>query len=161
MKARHQRLALILGALVALGLIVTLVLVALQDNLSVFYSPTDIKNGKAPQNKVFRVGGLVEAGSLIRQADGLTVRFVVTDMAHQVTVQYRGNSLPDLFREGKGAVAQGKLNEDGIFVAHEVLAKHDENYMPPEVAQALEKAHQEGSGQADAQAIIPAAPVNP
>jgi cytochrome c-type biogenesis protein CcmE len=160
MKARHQRIALLLGGLAALGVIVALVLTALSDNLSVFYAPADIKAGKAPQNKVFRVGGLVEAGSLIRQPDGVSVRFVVTDNLHRITVHYKG-ILPDLFQEGKGAVAQGRLNEEGIFVANEVLAKHDENYMPPEVAQALEKAHREGSGQADAQTVIPASSPQP
>jgi cytochrome c-type biogenesis protein CcmE len=160
MKARHQRIALILGGLAALGLMAAFVFNALQDNLSVFYSPTDIKNGKAPHNKVFRVGGMVEAGSLVRQPDGVSIRFVVTDMTHRVTVQYQGSSLPDLFREGRGAVAQGKLADNGIFIAREVLAKHDENYMPPEVAQALEKAHQEGVRDPDARTIIPAAPGN-
>ncbi len=141
MKARHKRIALILGALAALGLIAAFVLNALNDNLAFFYSPTDVKDGKAPQNKVFRIGGLVQNGTLTRQPDGVTMAFVVTDTIHDIPVRYKG-ILPDLFQEGKGVVAQGKLGEDGIFTANEVLAKHDENYMPPEAAQALEKAHQ-------------------
>ena len=136
MKARHKRIALILGALAALGLIAAFVLNALNDNLAFFYSPTDVKDGKAPQNKVFRIGGLVQNGTLTRQPDGVTMAFVVTDTIHDIPVRYKG-ILPDLFQEGKGVVAQGKLGEDGIFTANEVLAKHDENYMPPEAAQAL------------------------
>ncbi|MDD3483081.1 cytochrome c maturation protein CcmE [Azovibrio restrictus] len=155
MKARHKRIALILGALAALGLIAAFVLNALNDNLAFFYSPTDVKNGKAPQNKVFRIGGLVQNGTLTRQPDGVTMAFVVTDTIHDIPVRYKG-ILPDLFQEGKGVVAQGKLGEDGIFTANEVLAKHDENYMPPEAAQALEKAHQAGSGNAEAKTVIPA-----
>ncbi|MDR3353152.1 MAG: cytochrome c maturation protein CcmE [Zoogloeaceae bacterium] len=147
MKARHERIALIVGGILALGLITGLVLYALQDNISLFYSPTEVKSGKAPRDRAFRIGGLVEAGSLVRQPDGVSVHFVVTDTVERVTVQYKG-ILPDLFREGKGAVAQGKLTGEDVFVAHEVLAKHDENYMPPEVAQSLEKAHREGVGKA-------------
>jgi cytochrome c-type biogenesis protein CcmE len=143
MKARHQRLLLIAGALAALGLIAFLVFSALNENMAFFYSPTDVKQGKAPQNKLFRIGGLVAAGSLARQADGVTLSFVVTDTVENITVQYKG-ILPDLFSEGKGVVAQGRLNDAGVFVAQEVLAKHDENYMPPEAAQALQKAHEEG-----------------
>ncbi|MDR1350118.1 MAG: cytochrome c maturation protein CcmE [Zoogloeaceae bacterium] len=143
MKARHQRLLLIAAALVALGLIAFFVFSALNANMAFFYSPADVKAGKAPQNKLFRIGGLVEAGSLTWQADGVTVSFVVTDMLERVPVHYKG-ILPDLFSEGKGVVAQGHLNDDGVFVAQEVLAKHDENYMPPEAAQALQKAHEEG-----------------
>ncbi|GHU42110.1 cytochrome c-type biogenesis protein CcmE [Betaproteobacteria bacterium] len=145
MKARHQRLLLIAGALVALGLIAFLVFSALNENVAFFYSPTDVREGKAPKNKLFRVGGLVEPGSLTRQADGVTLSFVVTDNAKNIPVQFKG-ILPDLFSEGKGVVAQGRLNDEGIFVAQEVLAKHDENYMPPEAAQALQKAHDEATG---------------
>ncbi|MCX8145725.1 MAG: cytochrome c maturation protein CcmE [Azovibrio sp.] len=155
MKARHKRIALILGGLAALGLIAAFVLNALNDNLAFFYSPTDVKEGKAPQNRMFRIGGLVEVGSVARQADGVTVRFVVTDTAHHIPVHYKG-ILPDLFQEGKGVVAQGKLGEDGLFTATEVLAKHDENYMPPEAAAALEKAHQAGTGNSAARTVIPA-----
>lgn len=155
MKARHKRIALILGGLAALGLIAAFVLNALNDNMAFFYSPTDVKDGKAPQNKIFRIGGLVQNGSIQRQADGVTIRFVVTDTAHDIPVLYKG-ILPDLFQEGKGVVAQGKLGEDGMFSASEVLAKHDENYMPPEAAAALEKAHQAGTGNPDAKTVIPA-----
>ncbi len=160
MKARHKRIALILGALAALGLIAAFVLNALNDNLAFFYSPTDVKDGKAPQNKVFRIGGLVQNGTLTRQPDGVTMAFVVTDTIHDIPVRYKG-ILPDLFQEGKGVVAQGKLGEDGIFTANEVLAKHDENYMPPEAAQALEKAHQAGYGDAGAKTVIPAGGTEP
>ena len=146
MKARHKRIILILSGLLALGIIAALVLNALNDNMAFFYSPTDVKEGKAPQNKIFRIGGLVQAGSLERQVDGVTMRFIVTDTAHDIPVFYTG-ILPDLFQEGKGVVAQGKLGADGNFTASEVLAKHDENYMPPEAAKALEDAHKAGIGQ--------------
>jgi cytochrome c-type biogenesis protein CcmE len=144
MKARYQRLLLIVGALAALGLITALVFSALNSNMAFFYSPSDIKLGKAPKNKLFRVGGLVEVDSLTRQEDGVTLRFIVTDNVERIPVYYQG-ILPDLFSEGKGVVAQGRLNDEGVFVAQEVLAKHDENYMPPEAAQALQKAHEEGT----------------
>jgi len=157
MKARHKRIALIVGGLAALGLIAALVFNALDDNMAFFHTPTDVQEGKAPQNKVFRIGGLVQKGSLTRQPDGVTLTFVVTDTVHDIPVRYKG-ILPDLFQEGKGVVAQGKLGADGIFTASEVLAKHDENYMPPEAAAALEKAHRAGSGQPDARTVIPAAP---
>lgn len=146
MKARHKRIILILSGLLALGIIAALVLNALNDNMAFFYSPTDVKEGKAPQNKIFRIGGLVQAGSLERQADGVTMRFIVTDTAQDIPVFYKG-ILPDLFQEGKGVVAQGKLGADGNFTASEVLAKHDENYMPPEAAKALNDAHKAGTGQ--------------
>jgi len=136
MKPRHKRLVLIGVGLCGLGVAVALVLNAFQNNLVFFFSPTEVAEKKAPVQKTFRVGGLVEQGSLKREDDGLTVRFVVTDLAHNIPVIYRG-ILPDLFKEGKGVVAQGRLNEDGVFHAHEVLAKHDENYMPPEAADAL------------------------
>ncbi len=143
MKTRHKRLALIAGGLAVLGLIVALVLNAFQSNLVFFFSPTQVAAGEAPKGKAFRVGGLVKDQSLRRDADGVTLRFVITDIENDVTVAYKG-ILPDLFREGKGAVAQGKLGDDGLFVASEVLAKHDENYMPPEAAQALGDAHARG-----------------
>ncbi|MBS1227113.1 MAG: CcmE/CycJ protein [Proteobacteria bacterium] len=136
MKTRHKRIALIVGGLVILGVVVALVLNAFQSNLVFFFSPTQVAAGEAPRGKSFRVGGLVKAGSIVRESDGVTLRFVMTDMEKEMTVAYKG-ILPDLFREGKGAVAQGKLADDGIFVASEVLAKHDENYMPPEAAKAL------------------------
>ena len=140
MKSRHQRIALILGGLAILGLIVALVLNAFQSNLVFFFSPTQVIAGEAPKGKPFRIGGMVKEGSLERQSDGITLRFVITDTEQDLTVSYRG-ILPDLFTEGKGAVAQGQLDEQGVFVASEVLAKHDENYMPPEAAQAVGDAH--------------------
>ncbi|MDR3157906.1 MAG: cytochrome c maturation protein CcmE [Zoogloeaceae bacterium] len=156
MKTRHQRLLLIAAALAALALIVALVFSALKENVAFFYSPADIKANKAPKNKLFRVGGQVEVGSLKRQEDGVTVRFIVTDGIECVPVQYK-DVLPDLFSEGKGVVAQGRLNDDGVFVAQEVLAKHDENYMPPEAAQALQNAHAEGIGRSRNRCRIPGA----
>ena len=140
MKTRHKRIALIVGGLVILGAVVALVLNAFQSNLVFFFSPTQVAAGEAPKGKPFRVGGMVKEGSIRREADGVTLRFVVTDTEKDLAVAYRG-ILPDLFKEGKGAVAQGKLGEDGVFVATEVLAKHDENYMPPEAAQAVGDAH--------------------
>ena len=140
MKTRHKRIALIVGGLVILGAVVALVLNAFQSNLVFFFSPTQVAAGEAPKGKPFRVGGMVKEGSIRREADGVTLRFVVTDTEKDLAVAYRG-ILPDLFKEGKGAVAQGKLGEDGVFVASEVLAKHDENYTPPEAAQAVGDAH--------------------
>ncbi len=140
MKTRHQRIALILGGLTILGLIVALVLNAFQSNLVFFFSPTQVIAGEAPKSKPFRIGGMVKEGSLERRSDGITLRFVITDTEQDLAVSYHG-ILPDLFKEGKGAVAQGQLDEQGIFVASEVLAKHDENYMPPEAAQAVGDAH--------------------
>ena len=128
MKSRHERLALILGGVAVLAIAATLVLSAFQENLVFFYSPTQVANKEAPQGKSFRIGGLVEQGSLKRGSDGLTVTFNVTDTAKVIPVTYSG-ILPDLFKEGKGVVAQGRLQPDGTFKAHEVLAKHDENYM--------------------------------
>ena len=139
MKPRHKRFAFIGLGLVVLGIATILVLNAFQSNLVFFFTPTQVVNGEVPQGRSFRIGGMVEDGSLVRENDGLTVRFIVTDTAKRVPVTYKG-ILPDLFKEGKGAVAQGKLAGDGTFVASEVLAKHDENYMPPEAAAALAKA---------------------
>ncbi len=139
MKPRHKRMALIVGALAGLGIAVALVLSAFQENLVFFYSPTQVANKEAPVGKAFRIGGLVEQGSLKRGSDGLTVNFNVTDTAKVIPVTYSG-ILPDLFKEGKGVVAQGRLGPDGTFRAQEVLAKHDENYMPPEAAHAVEQA---------------------
>jgi len=146
MKARQKRLGFVVLGLLALGIITALVLNALKGNLSYFFSPTEVVEGKAPDNHVFRLGGLVVAGSLERGNQDLSVRFLVTDNAHNVPVTYTG-ILPDLFKEGQGVIAQGKMDADGVFMADEVLAKHDENYMPPEVAEALDKAHQEGIAQ--------------
>ncbi|MGH8762234.1 MAG: cytochrome c maturation protein CcmE [Nitrosospira sp.] len=138
MKPRHKKLAIIASSVTALGVASVLVLNAFQSNLVFFFSPTQVAANEAPVGKSFRIGGLVEEGSVKRQSDGVTVNFVVTDTAKVIPVVYTG-ILPDLFKEGKGVVAQGKLN-DGIFRADEVLAKHDENYMPPEAATALEQA---------------------
>lgn len=140
MKSRHKKLALIGGALAVIGIIAALVLNALNSNIALYISPTDVAAGKAPQGKLFRIGGLVKEGSLNREADGVTIRFIVTDTDKDLTVNYKG-ILPDLFKEGKGVVAQGRLNDGGVFVATEVLAKHDENYMPPEAAKAVGDAH--------------------
>jgi cytochrome c-type biogenesis protein CcmE len=136
MKPRHKKLALIGAGLAGLGIATALVLNAIQSNLVFFFSPTQVAAREAPVQKTFRVGGLVEQGSLKREDDGLTVRFVVTDLAHNIPVVYTG-ILPDLFKEGKGVVAQGRLGAEGVFHADQVLAKHDENYMPPEAADAL------------------------
>lgn len=141
MKARHKRAALIVGGVAVLGLAAWMVLGAFQQNLVFFFSPTDVIEGRAPQGRSFRIGGMVEVGSIKRQADGLTVGFVVTDTAKSIPVRYKG-ILPDLFKEGKGVVAQGKIGPDGLFIADEVLAKHDENYMPPEAQAAVDKANQ-------------------
>lgn len=140
MKPRHKRIAMLAGGVVALGVAAALVLGAFQKNLVFFFSPSQVAANEAPQGRTFRVGGLVAPGSVKRQADGVTVQFVVTDTAKNITVVYRG-ILPDLFREGKGVVTQGRLGPDGVFRASEVLAKHDENYMPPEAAEALKQAH--------------------
>ena len=141
MKTRHKRIALIVGGLAVLGLVVALVLNAFQSNLVFFFSPTQVAAGEAPKGKSFRIGGLVKEGTIKREADGVTLRFVMTDTERDMIVAYKG-ILPDLFKEGKGAVAQGKLGEDGVFVASEVLAKHDENYMPPEAIKAVGDAQQ-------------------
>jgi len=140
MKPRHKRVALIVAGLAILGIAATLVLSAFRSNLVFFFTPTQVVEHEAPQGRNFRIGGLVEKGSVQRQPDGVTVRFVVTDTAKSVPVAFTG-ILPDLFKEGKGVVAQGKLGADGVFLASEVLAKHDENYMPPEAADAVERAN--------------------
>jgi cytochrome c-type biogenesis protein CcmE len=139
MKPRHRKLALIVLVVAVLGAAVALVLNAFNSNLVFFFSPTQVANGEAPTSRAFRIGGLVEAGSIRREADGLTTRFVVTDTAKSMPVSYTG-ILPDLFKEGKGVVAEGRLGADGLFAATQVLAKHDENYMPPEAASAIEQA---------------------
>lgn len=140
---RKQKLLIILFMVGGIALAITLMLVALKENINLFYTPTQISTGEAPLNHSIRAGGMVVEGSVQRAENELAVRFDVTDGAHQVTIEYAG-ILPDLFREGKGIVAMGQLNAAGLFVASEVLAKHDENYMPPEVASALEKAHKNG-----------------
>jgi cytochrome c-type biogenesis protein CcmE len=139
MKPRQKRLAMIAGGLVALGVAAAFVLAAFRENLVFFFTPSQVEAKEVPQGRPFRIGGLVVPGTLKRQTDGLTVQFVVTDTAKNVPVVYRG-ILPDLFREGKGVVTQGKLGGDGIFYASEVLAKHDENYMPPAAADAIKQA---------------------
>jgi cytochrome c-type biogenesis protein CcmE len=138
MKPRHKRIAIVVGVLAMVGGAAGLVLNAFQSNLVFFYSPTQVAAQEAPVAKTFRLGGLVEVGSVKR--DGLNVNFVVTDTVKTTPVRYAG-ILPDLFKEGKGVVAQGQLR-DGVFEAREVLAKHDENYMPPEAAEALKRASQ-------------------
>ena len=140
MTPRRKRVWLVGGVLASTAIAVALVVNAFRSNMVFFYSPTDVLAEQAPKLKTFRLGGLVEAGSVVRQADGVTVRFMVTDTAKRIPVEYRG-ILPDLFKEGKGVVTQGKLEADGVFRAQEVLAKHDENYMPPEAADALERAN--------------------
>ena len=138
MKPRHRRVALIVTGVAGLCIAVVLVLQAFNENLVFFFTPTQVAANEVPAQRSFRVGGMVEKGSVKRQADGVTVQFVVTDTAKSIPVTYKG-VLPDLFKEGKGVVAQGRL-ENGAFVASEVLAKHDENYMPPEAADAVKRA---------------------
>ena len=138
MKPRHKRWALILGGVAVLGTATALVLAAFNRNLVFFFTPTQVAANEAPLGRTFRIGGMVQAGSVKRA--GVEVRFVVTDTEKSLPVVYRGQ-LPDLFREGKMVVAQGQLTADGTFHAREVLAKHDENYMPPEAKEAVEKAH--------------------
>ena len=141
MTPRQKRLTLIVGILAAVGVATALVLNAFNSNLVFFYSPSQVAAHEAPEGRPFRVGGMVTVGSVKR--DGVDVVFTVTDLVKSMQVHYRG-SLPDLFKEGKGVVAQGKLGSDGVFTAQEVLAKHDENYMPPEAAAALKKAAEHG-----------------
>ncbi|MCU7905542.1 MAG: cytochrome c maturation protein CcmE [Candidatus Thiodiazotropha sp. (ex Epidulcina cf. delphinae)] len=148
---RKKRLILI-GLMVAgVGVAAWLTLNAFSDNLMYFFSPSEVAEGKAPTAHPFRIGGLVETNSVKRKSDGLTSAFSVTDNAEAVTVEYTG-ILPDLFREGQGIVAMGQLNQDGIFIASEVLAKHDENYMPPEVADSLKTAHDKAVNKTQSQA---------
>lgn len=142
MKPRHKRVAIIVAALAGLGVAAGLVLNALQSNVAFFFTPTQVVAGEAPKNRAFRIGGMVREGSVKR--DQMTVHFVVTDTAKDVRVSYTG-ILPDLFKEGKGAVVQGKLSSDGEFQATEVLAKHDENYMPPEAQHAVDQAAKAGN----------------
>ena len=139
MKRRHKRIAFILAGLVGLGIASYFVASAFRKNLVFFFSPTQVAAKEAPINRTFRIGGLVQNGTLKRENDGLTVRFIVTDTANSVPVVYKG-ILPDLFKEGRGCVAQGKVGQDGVFYAETVLAKHDENYMPPEAGSAIDKA---------------------
>ena len=144
MTPRQKRFSLIIGGIVVLALAAGFVLNAFQSNLVFFFTPTQVAQGEAPKNKVFRVGGMVKEGSVKR--DQALIEFVVTDTARDIPVRYSG-LLPDLFKEGKGVVAQGRLDDQGLFVASEVLAKHDENYMPPEAQHALDKATAAKAGQ--------------
>lgn len=139
MKRRHKRIGIIIVALAGLSVATYLVASAFRNNLVFFFSPTQVAAKEAPVNRTFRIGGLVEEGTLKRENDGLTVRFTVTDTAASIPVVYKG-ILPDLFKEGRGCVAQGRIGADGVFQADEVLAKHDENYMPPEAGEAIDKA---------------------
>jgi cytochrome c-type biogenesis protein CcmE len=139
LKPRTKRAIWIASGLAGLGIAAALVLNAFQSNLVFFFTPSQVAAHEAPRDRAFRIGGLVEAGSVVREQDALTVRFRVTDTAKTIPVVFTGH-LPDLFREGKGVVAQGRMSADGSFHASEVLAKHDENYMPPEAAEALRKA---------------------
>jgi len=138
MKRRHKRIIFICCSLVALGLATWLVLGAFRNNLVFFFSPTQVAAKEAPVGRTFRIGGLVQEGTLKRDSDGLTIRFVVTDTANTIPVAYKG-ILPDLFKEGRGCVAQGRVGSDGVFYADQIMAKHDENYMPPEAAKALQE----------------------
>ena len=142
MKPRHKRAAIIVGALLAIGLAAALILNALNSNIALYVTPSEVAAGNAPKDQAFRIGGMVKDGSVKR--DGLTVNFVITDMVKDIPVAYTG-ILPDLFKEGKGAVIQGRLESNGKFVASEVLAKHDENYMPPEAKHALDQAQKNGN----------------
>ena len=144
MTPRQKRFSLIIGGIVVLALAAGFVLNAFQSNLVFFFTPTQVAQGEAPKNKMFRVGGMVKEGSVKREQT--VIEFVVTDTARDIPVRYSG-LLPDLFKEGKGVVAQGRLDEQGLFVASEVLAKHDENYMPPEAQHALDKATAAKAGQ--------------
>jgi len=149
MKARHKRLVFVTIAIAGVAVAAALALSALQSNIAYFFSPTQVLNGEAPNDKVFRLGGMVADGSVQRKSGDLTMTFVVTDTAKKVTVSYTG-ILPDLFGEGQGVVTRGKLGGDGVFYAEEVLAKHDESYMPPEVQDAVDKAQKMGVAKKDA-----------
>lgn len=156
MKPRQKRFVYIAVAIAAVGVAVGLVLYALRGNVNLYFTPTQVFNNEVPSGRSFRIGGLVEEGSVKREKDGLTVNFVITDMHKSIPVVYKG-ILPDLFKEGKGVVAQGKVEANGVMLADEVLAKHDENYMPPEAADALKKA--QAANAADAAAIQAKTPV--
>ena len=142
MKPRYKRALIIFAALVVIGVAALLILNALNSNIALFVTPSEVAAGKAPKDQAFRIGGMVKDQSVKR--DGLTVHFVITDLVKDIPVAYTG-ILPDLFKEGKGAVIQGRMNANGEFIASEVLAKHDENYMPPEAQHALEQAQKNGS----------------
>jgi cytochrome c-type biogenesis protein CcmE len=143
-KPRYKRALFIIAALAVIGVAAVLILNALNSNIALYVTPSEVAAGKAPRDQAFRIGGMVKDGSLKR--DGLTVHFVITDLVKDIPVAYTG-ILPDLFKEGKGAVVQGRINANGEFIASEVLAKHDENYMPPEAKHALEQAQKNGNKQ--------------
>ena len=145
MKPRTKRAIWIAAGIAALGVATTLVLNAFQSNMVFYITPTQVAANEVPRDRPFRMGGLVETGSLVRDKDALTVRFKVTDTARTIPVVYTG-ILPDLFREGKGVIAQGRVGADGVFHATEILAKHDENYMPPAAADAVKQAQQKKGG---------------
>ena len=151
MTPRRRRLALVLGIVAGVSIAGALALSAFRQNVTFFFDPTQVASGQVPRGERFRLGGMVTQGSLHRAPGSLEVRFVVTDFSHDVPVSYTG-VLPDLFREGAGVVAHGRLNTDGTFVADEVLAKHDEKYMPPEVARSLKRRH----GDSRAEPAVPA-----
>ena len=155
MTPRQKRTWFIVAGVALVGAAVGLVLFALKNNVSLYFTPTQVYNNEAPQGRSFRIGGLVEAGSVKRENDGLTVRFSITDTAKAMPVIYKG-ILPDLFKEGKGVVAQGKIEADNVFHAEEVLAKHDENYMPPEAVDAIKKAEAAKAGAAQQGSNSPA-----
>jgi len=139
---RKRRLIAVASLVVGIGIAAALALSAFRENMLYFYSPTDVAQDKVPPGAVFRVGGLVVADSVVRSSDSLEMRFDITDTAKSMTVRFAG-ILPDLFREGQGIVAQGRIAPDGVFQASEVLAKHDETYMPPEVQESIDKAKQQ------------------
>jgi cytochrome c-type biogenesis protein CcmE len=155
MKPRQKRFVFIAVGVFAVSLAVGLVLYALRGNVNLYFTPTQVFNNEAPVGRSFRIGGLVEEGSIKREKDGLTVNFVITDTHRSIPVVYKG-ILPDLFKEGKGVVAQGKVEAGGLMRAEEVLAKHDENYMPPEAADAMKQAEE---AKAAAKVAAPAVPV--
>lgn len=156
MTPRQRRMALVLGIVAGVSIAGALALSAFRQNVTFFFDPTQVASGKVPSGERFRLGGMVTQGSLHRAAGSLEVRFVVTDFSHDVPVSYTG-VLPDLFREGAGVVAHGRMRADGTFVADEVLAKHDEKYMPPEVARSLKKRHGESRADAAAAPSVPSA----
>jgi len=154
MKPRQKRFVFIAVGVVAVSMAVGLVLYALRGNVNLYFTPTQVFNNEAPHGRTFRIGGLVEEGSVKREKDGLTVNFVITDTHRSIPVVYKG-ILPDLFKEGKGVVAQGRVEADGVMRADEVLAKHDENYMPPEAADAMKQAQEAKAAAISAEPVVP------
>ena len=160
MTPRRRRMALVLGIVAGVAIAGALALSAFRQNVTFFFDPTQVAAGQVPAGERFRLGGMVTQGSLQRAPGSLEVRFLVTDFSHDVPVSYTG-VLPDLFREGAGVVAHGRMRTDGTFVADEVLAKHDEKYMPPEVARSLKRRHGESRANATAAPAVPSAPSAP